>query len=1518
MASELSSEHSIAVPAVPSRRDRLRSGQSLVEYALILVLVAIAAGVTLAATGPAIGNIFSNVLFNVIGANPEDISDLEAGNAVNFWLTVEWVATNPQQETPFPTPLSLPNTLVPTNFVTPTPSNTSTPSHTFTPTFTATNTFTPTHTASFTPGPTSTPDDIQFRVPHADLSDNIDWWRLDNTFGVGGGQWDATYYATNNFTGTAYTNADYLATSNGLLDYNWANSNPRDSLPFVPTFPSGSNEFSAIYLKAFDVRGNTDVTFDYTIGQADSIEFRVDGVSIHSYTNPSSGAEGGNIFTYTFLDGARTLEIRYRDPNGGGSANLARLNVRVQRQLSNPDNSTSGCAWLNIGPATQYSSSSPRVWSEGPTTGPTAWTAGRTCILELRGYLDLSTASNPKLSWWDVWDFTANSGVNARIEFASYITDGDGFFDRDNATWQSFNVRSGGTANYNWTRNQIDLNSLGLGNSVTVRFVLTSSSSGNVRWNIDDLQVVADPVVLPDDATYTVGDVWDFNSRGQMADFFFNADANYTRELAGLTTEGFRWNITSTNARSGSSMDGSPGGSFPNSLGSGGASNQQRVHFIEFRRQIDVTGSRSPAVSAADYEGDTGVPVLSFWHAYDVGTGGQLSVEYTRDALNDTSGTPDNWTIVPTDGLLLNSTGAAPGTNRNDGGPTRTSLTMREIQVRLDQIPNWNTQPFRLRFAIRYNAGTAANDWYIDDVRIEREDSAQYAAYPLADSAESATDSSKLWTQNGPTGVWTATNTRGGYAGTANSYADTPSSDYTVGTTTALEMQRTIDLLNDTPDNDPPDGESPARPAAINPIMSFMFQTDSENVNLFVDVWTARTNSWTEAWRYQVTGRRIQKTWERVEISLTAALQAHLRAQTGDNTWQWGGSGATSITANSCSLATLENCVDDDVRVRIRFETAGGTARDGFYVDDIRVENSGTYVHRLWDAVPFGGLVTGPGDGQFVDTIETRSPALAFNDTFAKRWFTGGTWSTTSASARSGLLSASDSPLVGQQYSDNGLSILEMRAIVDLRGSDPSLLPSLSFFTRYAIGSGDQLRVQVAQENTSDFTQAYNDLAGWNAWTDQTVTGATVPWSASPGPDEVRTWFRARVNLSSFAGTRIRIRFLLSSDATTQADGLWLDDIRVSQGVSTRNTGSAPFRFDEYFAGGANWILEGNWGTTLQYIAPNSPAAVSLGGPWDGFYIDCETYGAGTCSNYATNETMLNDNAATGLALDAATFPLPDGMFPADLTFEINNWWGTARPHPSADSRFDNSWAARWVRNVTLAGGASYRVYTIADDGVRLTINDRTGTDIPAAGAIAPAGRIINNWSAHSTQIDYTTFTVTGGTISRTLTLDYVENSGDAVMVLSMTSGTFSMTDTPNVVSGTSGSGETTGGFGYTQVASSNYGWSSLVLNGVIDMTGASSPQFTYTRYYNLTANTNFRLEFSSDGGFTWNVIASEDINGAASLLPPANPWQTRTISIPGAYLNNRFTFRFRLDTRAAGAGATGDSIWIGNIVVRG
>ena len=55
-------------------------GQAMVEYALILALLAVSFGFAIAATGPAIGNVFCNVVHN-LGGNTASPQGGQCGSA---------------------------------------------------------------------------------------------------------------------------------------------------------------------------------------------------------------------------------------------------------------------------------------------------------------------------------------------------------------------------------------------------------------------------------------------------------------------------------------------------------------------------------------------------------------------------------------------------------------------------------------------------------------------------------------------------------------------------------------------------------------------------------------------------------------------------------------------------------------------------------------------------------------------------------------------------------------------------------------------------------------------------------------------------------------------------------------------------------------------------------------------------------------------------------------------------------------------------------------------------------------------------------------------------------------------------------------------------------------------------------------------------------------------------------------------------------------------------------------------
>src|SRR5690606_940126 len=122
-----------------------------------------------------------------------------------------------------------------------------------------------------------------------------------------------------------------------------------------------------------------------------------------------------------------------------------------------------------------------------------------------------------------------------------------------------------------------------------------------------------------------------------------------------------------------------------------------RIHYLEFARPIDLTAGTVPA---ADNEGDTGDPILSFWHAYDILTNASIRVEYTRDPIDTTA--PRTWTTLP-DGMLVDFTppSGAPGANEQ---VARTNLSMQPVSMNLALIPGVDTDPFYLRFAIYVNS----------------------------------------------------------------------------------------------------------------------------------------------------------------------------------------------------------------------------------------------------------------------------------------------------------------------------------------------------------------------------------------------------------------------------------------------------------------------------------------------------------------------------------------------------------------------------------------------------------------------------------------------------------------------------------------------------------------------------------------------------------------------------------------------------------------------------------------------
>jgi hypothetical protein len=314
---------------------------------------------------------------------------------------------------------------------------------------------------------------------------------------------------------------------------------------------------------------------------------------------------------------------------------------------------------------------------------------------------------------------------------------------------------------------------------------------------------------------------------------------------------------------------------------------------------------------------------------------------------------------------------------------------------------------------------------------------------------------------------------------------------------------------------------------------------------------------------------------------------------------------------------------------------------------------------------------------------------------------------------------------------------------------------------------------------------------------------------------------------------------------------------------------------------------------------------MALGGQWNGIFYDCETlYPASNCEIQPQYTTLMTDYDA--VAYDPSSF-CPSGTAgivcqPLPLPTDLNLWIadGAFVPYgdPGFGGEFENTFGARWERDVSFNPSTTYTIYAISNEGMRLSIDDATGI----TGVITPGNYILNSWFPHSNQLDVATIQTGVGSFDRTLTVEYFDINGNAAMSLSITTSRFSFSDSPNTASG---------GGGYTVIQASRWGNSSLMFNKFLNTGGGTT--LRYSMMWDLVTNNTIYVEASTDGGFTWSIIDTLPGGLPRDNHPPNGTWVARTASLPGG---GAVTFRFRLDTIAQGDNTNRDGMWVADISV--
>ncbi len=352
---------------------------------------------------------------------------------------------------------------------------------------------------------------------------------------------------------------------------------------------------------------------------------------------------------------------------------------------------------------------------------------------------------------------------------------------------------------------------------------------------------------------------------------------------------------------------------------------------------------------------------------------------------------------------------------------------------------------------------------------------------------------------------------------------------------------------------------------------------------------------------------------------------------------------------------------DRFVDIRFRLDATTNTAvSDGWYIDQVCLEEYDDVVGAPITASSF----------PWVDNFEGGTA----------NWIRGGGWGVISDPefVHQGARSITEST-VGD-YEDSTDSILELRPTIDLTGFTSGELPTLYFWSRHDFSDNDYGYVETMPVDAN------------GAWVES-------HWDRLVRiTDDTRNdaYNRYQVDLSGYIGERLRLRFRTQSvNEDGVANGWLLDQIELRD-RSELDTFTLPFS-DGLSAGAPNFVREGDW--TVQPVSRPLGSGAGLGpGQWLARYYDingnASSFGGRNVFPYTAD---INFHVGNG-SLD---FTAEENV-PA-----INFNWGGSSPfvHRQAGGN-NNNWLAQYRRSALFEEDTEMRIEILSDDGHFVHVND--------------------------------------------------------------------------------------------------------------------------------------------------------------------------------------------------------------------
>jgi hypothetical protein len=688
--------------------------------------------------------------------------------------------------------------------------------------------------------------------------------------------------------------------------------------------------------------------------------------------------------------------------------------------------------------------------------------------------IDLGIATMPVLRFWERYAFETNADF-AFVEIS-----------RDGSTWEQVSFVTGSQTV--WKERRIDLTQWTGYGEIRVRFrMAANASTESDGWHIDDITVIETPKPA---LSFPFLETYEDTVRNWIAS---------------------SWEVVA-----------------------GGHESDNRI--TDSEKGNYTVDCRNMLVSAGVFDlSMTSSPVLTFWHKYSMYVNEWYANEhdYVRVYVSADYGRPGSW-------VQVGSWTASQGTwTRVQVDLTAYRSTAVRVMFKIVDQPDYYNNPPR--------NNRVAGGWEIDDIRVDELPQKVLLSNITSSSMHHATLD---WVQN----------TDGNF----DRYEI-----YRATSTSVTRSSALIKVITDQSITSWIDTVATVQPThysyrlyAINTLETAGLGSDIKTAEYSVPVTTfpfndnmgAETTNWAYGYAWGPTTARYHSPpsswtdspgtsydantssalssfvslsgsaepvltfWQRYDLQTNVDFGYVQISEDGGNTWISVLRVTGTDTTWQRERISLDNWKGQTVGLRFWITTNGSDAQDGWYVDDVVIENSQRVVSY-----------------PFTDDVEADTTV----------WFADSPWGKESTNSHSGTQHWSDSP--SGDYAANTSSALTVTVDLSI-----VTMPTLTYWERFSFEANvDRGYVEISTNGTSWSQRAF-------------VTGVQFDWA------------ERRIDLSDVAGTsEIRIRFRSSTSSGTNSDGWHIDDISVAE--TPTPTLSFPFveSFDSLNA--TNWITSG-WG----------------------------------------------------------------------------------------------------------------------------------------------------------------------------------------------------------------------------------------------------------------------------------------------------------------------------------------------------